>query len=328
MLPYPALTSDAALQSGGTARMVPPNCRTRSGDPLLRSVTALLLVMALAPLSTPGAAAAQEPGQTFRDCERCPLMVVVPSGDYTMGSPDGEDGRYRIEGPRHTVAIASPFAVGVDEVTFEEWDACVRAGGCGGYSPGDEGWGRGRRPVINVSWEDANSFVQWLSRETGEGYRLPTEAEWEYVARAGTETARHWGEDASEQCRYANGLDQDLARTNEGRAWMQEYNRLNPAPCADGHERTAPVGSYPANAFGLHDVMGNVNEWTQDCWNNSHSGAPADGSARQAGDCASRSLRGGGWMGGARVLRSAFRLGYPAGNRYFLVGFRVARDLN
>lgn len=308
--------------------MVPPTCRSRSGDSLLRSGTALFVVMALAALSTPLAAAAQEPGQTFRDCRGCPLMVVVPSGDYTMGSPDAEDGRYRIEGPRHRVAIASPFAVGVHEVTFEEWDACVRAGGCGGHSPGDEGWGRGRRPAINVSWEDANGFVQWLSRETGENYRLLAEAEWEYVARAGTETARHWGEDASEQCRYANGLDQDLARTDEGRAWMQEYNRLNPAPCADGHARTAPVGSYPANAFGLYDIMGNVNEWTQDCWNNSHSGAPGDGSARQSGDCAMRTLRGGGWMGGARVLRSAFRLGYPAGNRYFLVGFRVARDLN
>lgn len=308
--------------------MVPPNCRTRSRDSLLRLAVAPLLLMALGALSAPRAAAAQGPGQTFQDCESCPLMVVVPSGNFTMGSPDGEDGRYRLEGPQHTVAIASPFAVGVHEVTFEEWDACVRAGGCGGYSPGDEGWGRGRRPVINVSWEDANGFVAWLSRETGEDYRLPTEAEWEYVARAGTDAARHWGEDASEQCRYANGLDQDLARTDEGRAWMQEYSRLNPAPCADGHGRTAPVGSYPANAFGLYDVMGNVNEWTQDCWNNSHSGAAGDGSARQSGDCASRALRGGGWMGGSRVLRSAFRLGYPAGNRYFLVGFRVARDLN
>ena len=228
--------------------MVPPNCRTRSRDSLLRLAVAPLLLMALGALSAPRAAAAQGPGQTFQDCESCPLMVVVPSGNFTMGSPDGEDGRYRLEGPQHTVAIASPFAVGVHEVTFEEWDACVRAGGCGGYSPGDEGWGRGRRPVINVSWEDANGFVAWLSRETGEDYRLPTEAEWEYVARAGTNAARHWGEDASEQCRYANGLDQDLARTDEGRAWMQEYSRLNPAPCADGHGRTAPVGSYPANA--------------------------------------------------------------------------------
>ena len=153
-----------------------------------------------------------------------------------------------------------------------------------------------------------------------------TEAEWEYVARAGTETARHWGDDPSRQCRHANGLDQDLARTPEGRVWMEEYNRLDPAACADGHDRTAPVGSYPANAFGLHDVMGNVNEWTRDCWNDSHAGAPDDGSARESGDCSSRVLRGGGWLAGPRVLRSAFRLGYPAGNRYFAIGFRVARS--
>ena len=301
--------------------MVSQNRTARPGAALIRAT-------ALAALCAPSAAGAQEPGQTFRDCESCPVMVVVPAGEYTMGSPDDEDGRFAIEGPQHPVAIGSPFAVGVYEVTFDEWDACVRAGGCGGYGPGDEGWGRGRRPVINVSWEDANGYVQWLSRETGEDYRLLTEAQWEYVARAGTETPRYWGEEGSEQCRHANGLDRDLAGTNEGRAWMEEYNRLNPAPCADGHERTAPVGSYPANAFGLHDVMGNVNEWTQDCWNDSHSGAPGDGSARQSGDCSSRALRGGGWMGGARVLRSAFRLGYPGGNRYFLIGFRVARGLD
>lgn len=322
--------------------MVSPICRTRprTGQPRPRTAlprrgaaqpragVALLHVMALAALSTPWAANAQEPARTFQDCESCPVMVVVPAGEYTMGSPDDEEGRYRIEGPQHAVAIGAPFAVGVYEVTFQEWDACVRAGGCGGYSAGDEGWGRGRRPVINVSWEDANGYVQWLSRETGEDYRLPTEAQWEYAARAGTETARHWGDDASEQCSHANGLDQDLARTNEGRAWMEEYNRLDPVRCSDGHERTAPAGSYPPNAFGLHDVMGNVNEWTQDCWNNSHTGAPRDGSARESGDCSSRTLRGGGWMGAARVLRSAFRLGYPAGNRYFLVGFRVVRVLN
>lgn len=270
--------------------------------------------------------AAQEAGETFRDCEACPLMVVVPAGTFTMGSADDEEGRYPLEGPQHEVTIGAPFAVGVYEVTFEEWDACVNAGGCGGYSPGDEGWGRGDRPVINVSWEDAHSYLRWLSEETGREYRLPSEAEWEYAVRAGTTTPRYWpgGED---QCGYANGLDQDLARTNEGRAWMAEYNRLNPAECADGHERSAPVGSYPANAFGLYDAMGNVNEWTRDCWHNSYEGAPADGSAWTTGDCSSRTLRGGGWLGGSRVLRSAFRLGYPAGNRYFLIGLRVARSV-
>ncbi len=287
---------------------------------------ALFLGVAVAMMSAPRSVAAQDTGETFRDCEACPLMVIVPAGSFTMGSPDEEEGRFQLEGPQREVTIGAPFAVGVYEVTFEEWDACVNAGGCGGYTPGDEGWGRGDRPVINVSWEDARSYVQWLSRETGEDYRMLSEAEWEYAARAGTATPRYWpGEE--EQCAHANRLDQDLARTSEGQAWMAEYNRLNPAECGDGHERTAPVGSYPANAFGLHDALGNVNEWTRDCWNNSYAGAPVDGSAWTTGDCSSRTICGGGWLSGSRVLRSAFRLGYPAENRYFLIGLRVARSL-
>ena len=288
----------------------------------------ITLCIGAAVVASPGTGpvAAQEAGETFRDCEACPLMVVVPPGSFTMGSPGDEEGRYALEGPQHEVTIGAPLAVGVHEVTFEEWDACVDAGGCGGHTPEDEGWGRGRLPVINVSWEDAQSYVEWLSGETGRSYRLLSEAEWEYVARGGTTTPRYWS-GASEHCRHANGLDQDLARTNEGRAWMAEYNRLQPAQCSDGHDRTAPVGSYPANPFGLHDVLGNVNEWTLDCWNNSHADAPGDGSTRMSGDCSSRSLRGGGWLGGARTLRSAFRIGYPAGNRYFLIGLRVARSV-
>ena len=285
---------------------------------------ALSLGAAVVAVTGPRSLAAQEAGETFRDCEACPLMVVVPPGSFTMGSPSDEEGRFPLEGPQHEVTIGMPLAVGVFEVTFEEWDACVDAGGCAGHAPGDEGWGRGRLPVINVSWEDAQTYVQWLSRETGRSYRLLSEAEWEYVARGGTTTPRHWP-GAPEQCRHANGLDQDLARTNEGRAWMAEYNRMQPAQCSDGHHRTATVGSYPANAFGLHDVLGNVNEWTLDCWNPSHSDAPGDGSARTSGDCSSRVLRGGSWLGGTRILRSAFRFGYPAGNRYFVIGLRVAR---
>ncbi len=289
---------------------------------------ALSLGAALAAMTVPGPIAAQERGETFRDCAACPLMVIVPGGSFVMGSAADEEGRFPLEDPQHEVTIGAPLAVGVYEVTFEEWDACVSAGGCGGYSPGDEGWGRGRRPVINVSWQDAQGYVQWLSTETGENYRLLSEAEWEYVARAGTRTARYWEGGESAQCRNANGLDQDLARTSEGRAWMAEYNRTNPVQCADGHGRTAPVGSYTANMFGLYDVIGNVNEWTQDCWNERYDGAPSDGSAWEAGDCSSRSIRGGGWFGGARVLRLAFRLGWPAENRYFLIGLRVARTLD
>ena len=254
--------------------------------------------------------AAMEPGTVFSDCASCPEMVVVPAGSFMMGSPGSEEGRlFDSEGPRHRVTIGSPFAVGVYEVTFAEWDACVRAGGCGGYRPEDEGWGRGSHPVINVSWEDAREYVRRLSRETGEEYRLLTEAEWEFVARAGTQTARYWGESESGQCRYANGYDDDVS-------------------CSDGHEHTAPVGLFEPNAFGLYDVLGNVWEWTQDCWNESYSGAPADGSAWSSGDCSYRVMRGGSWDYGLRPLRSAYRDGYWAGVRSYGLGFRVVRSIN
>ncbi|WP_419949448.1 SUMF1/EgtB/PvdO family nonheme iron enzyme [Candidatus Palauibacter sp.] len=249
------------------------------------------------------------PAQTFRDCERCPLMVTVPAGTFIMGSPASEEGRREVEGPRRSVTIEAPFAVGVYEVTFDEWEACRRDGGCPGDRPDDEDWGRGRRPVINVSWNEAQAYVRWLSRQTGQRYRLLSEAEWEYVARAGTETARYWGESASGQCRYANGSDSS-------------------APCPDGYEYTAPVGSFTPNAFGLYDVLGNVSEWTEDCGNDSYAGAPTNGSAWQSGDCSRRVVRGGSWGIVAGGLRSALRYGFTSDYRDRHQGFRVARTLN
>ena len=179
---------------------------------------------------------AGEVGKVFRDCPECPEMVVVPSGSFMMGSPSGEKGRDSDEGPVHRVTFERPFAVGVYEVTFGEWDACVSGGGCGGHRPSDRGWGRGRRPVINVNWKDAQAYVRWLSRKTGEEYRLLSESEWEYVARAGTRAAYWWGDGV-------------------GR------NRANCSDCGDSYRYTAPVGSFSANPFGLHDVHGNVWEW-------------------------------------------------------------------
>ena len=240
------------------------------------------------------------PGKTFRDCPECPEMVVVPAGSFTMGSPAPED-----EGPQHRVTISQPFAVGKYEVTFSEWDACVSAGGCNGYRPGDEGWGRGSRPVIEVSWEDAKSYVAWLSRRTGQRYRLLTEAEWEYAARAKTRTGYSWGD-------------------RIGR------NRANCYGCGSRRDSqgTAPAGSFPANGFGLHDMHGNVWEWVEDCWHKSYAGAPSDGSAWVAGgDCSVRVLRGGSWDDAPGFLRSAGRGGNVAGFRYFSYGFRVARTL-
>ena len=240
-------------------------------------------------------------GEVFRDCPKCPELVVVAAGTYRMGSPSHEKGRDDNEGPMHEVVIEEPFAVGVYEVTFSEWEACVRGGGCQGYRPSDEGWGRGSRPVINMSWEDAQSYVQWLSGKTGEKYRLLSESEWEYVARAGTTTPFHFGSTIStDRANYGKGF------------WGQG---------------TVPVGSFEPNRFGLYDVHGNAWEWVQDCWNHSYRGAPRDGSAWERGDCSERVLRGGCWSCPPRSLRSAHRIRYSTGKRYSVFGFRIARTL-
>lgn len=305
------------------------------------------LALALAP-GTP--AAGQAVGEVFQDCDTCPVMVVLPAGSYLMGSPDsetatsGEGGRGQ-ERPQHRVAIAEPFAVGVYEVAFTEWDACTRAGGCEGYSPNDEGWGRGWRPVINVNWHEAQSYVQWLSAETGETYRLLSEAEWEYAARAGTETRWYWGDDTSVQCRFANGRDQDA----EAELPPARNPYLRFPDCRDGHVHTAPLGSFRPNPFGLYDMLGNVAEWTEDCWRsaprlgpgnyapfNAYDGAPTDGSAWFDGPCDARVQRGGTWASAPEGLRSAHRLPGEARqdprsrrrtDRSPMRGFRVAREL-
>ena len=243
-------------------------------------------------------------GHVFRDCDHCPEMVVVPAGRFEMGSPASESGRNGDEGPQHEVTIGANFAVGVYEVTFDEWGACVSNGGCGGYRPADQGWGKGGRPVINVSWDDAQAYASWLSRETGEEYRLLSEAEWEYVARAGTVTRYWWGD----------GIGANRANCNDG--------------CGDGYANTAPVGSFDANAFGLHDVHGNVWEWVEDCWHENYARAPSNGDAwlgGRGGDCSRRVLRGGSWNYNPRILRSALRGWNDAGGRYYGNGFRVAR---
>ena len=184
---------------------------------------------------------AQEVGEIFRDCTVCPEMVVVRPGSFVMGSPDMEEGRYADEGPQHEVTIGYAFAVGVYEVTFDQWDACVRGDGCGAYEPSDQGWGRGRRPVVWVNWEDAWLYADWLTEQTGEQYRLLSESEWEYVARAGTLTARYWGETDREQCQYANGYDAN------GHA---EYGfDRDMVGCRDRQPHTAPVGSFPPNGL-------------------------------------------------------------------------------
>ena len=254
---------------------------------------------------------AMKPGRVFRDCETCPEMVVVPAGSFTMGSPALEEDRFDSEGPQHAVMISRAFAVGKYEVTFAEWDACVASGGCNGYRPGDRGWGRGRRPVIDVSWNDAQAFVSWLSRKTGKEYRLLSESEWEYAARAGTSGPFHFGETIStDQANYAG------------------YYTYGPGRKGVYRGKTVPVGSFPSNAFGLHDMHGNVREWVEECWHASYSGAPSDGSAwTTGGDCSGRVLRGGSWLDEPGVLRSAYRSWVSSGVRFSLDGFRVSRTL-
>ena len=253
-------------------------------------------------------------GSVFRDCPQCPEMVVVPSGSFTMGSPSSEKYRLDNEGPQRRVTIGYAFAVGKYEVTFAEWDACASSGGCGGYRPSDSGWGRGKRPVINVSWKDAKSYVGWLSRKTGKEYRLLSESEWEYAARAGTTGPFHTGGTISTDQANYNG------RYRYGSGRRGGYR-----------EKTVPVGSFGSNGFGLHDMHGNVWEWVEDCWNGSYAGAPSDGSAWKSGDwdCGRRVLRGGSWNNGLWDLGSAHRAGDGTGFvfRYFDSGFRVARTL-
>jgi formylglycine-generating enzyme required for sulfatase activity len=248
----------------------------------------------------------------FKECDKCPEMVVAPSGSFTMGSPESEQGRHNNEGPQHQVTLARSFAVGRFAVTFDEWDACVAAGGCNGYKPSDQGWGRGRRPVINVSWDDAKAYAAWLSGKTEKTYRLLSEAEREYVTRASTSTPFWWGSSISPQQANFGGTYTD------GGGSKGTYQK-----------RTLPVDSFQPNPWGLYQVHGNVWEWTEDCYHDGYAGAPSDGSAwTSGGDCSRREQRGGSWLvDSAADLRAAFRVWNGAGNRFDNLGFRVGRTL-
>ncbi len=257
-------------------------------------------------------------GESFKDCPDCPEMVVVPAGGFNMGSPESEPERQANESPQHRVRIAKPFAVGRFPVTFAEWDACVDAGDCGGssYIPDDKGWGRGDRPVINVSWNDAKTYLQWLSKKTGKQYRLLSEAEREYAARAGSTTPFWWGSSITpEQANYDGSMEPYKGGGQKG-----EYR-----------QKTLPVRSFKPNPWGLYQVHGNVWDWVGDCWHDSYNGAPADGSIWTTGECTFRVLRGGSWLDVPGGLRAAVRGGGDPVDRGGSVGFRVAlgwQDLN
>ena len=245
-------------------------------------------------------------GRVFRDALSSggagPQMVVLPTGRFRMGDLSGDG--YNNERPVHTVTISRPIAMGRYPVTFEDYDLYVWA--MGSKRPGGSGWDRGRRPVIEVNWHDARAYATWLSAQTGKTYRLPSESEWEYAARAGTETAYSWGDEIG--VNRANGH-------NSGSKWSGR--------------KTSPVGSFEPNAFGLFDMHGNVWEWVEDCWHDNYEGAPTDGRAwTSAGDSSRAVVRGGSWFDVPRFLRSAYRLRYRPSIRNIGCGFRLVQDLN
>jgi formylglycine-generating enzyme required for sulfatase activity len=253
-------------------------------------------------------------GKTFRDCPDCPMMVVIPAGAFWQGSAESSPLAVSLEKPRHRVTIAEPFAVSVFEITMAQWDACVADSGCD-TRPQDNGWGRGNRPVIMVSWNDAMQYVGWLGKKTGQVYSLPSESQWEYLARAGEES--DWlGGSASAVCDYGN-----IAANETAFEWRHP-------DCEDGAvARTTPAGSYQPNAFGVYDVIGNVAEWTLDCMNLSYLEAPSDGGAWSRGMCSSRMTRGGSWFTGTRESRLAARFNLKNGDRNDFTGFRVVRQV-
>jgi formylglycine-generating enzyme required for sulfatase activity len=240
------------------------------------------------------------PKSEFRECAHgCPTMVVVPAGSFTMGSPES-DKAYDNERPQHEVRLAKPFAIGKFDVTFGEWDACVEAGACRWV-----GWA-GDRPVTDVSWQDAKLYAAWLSRVTGKAYRLLTEAEWEYAARAGSKTRYFFGDDEAELGQYA---------------WYEGNSGEHTQPIAP------PVGKKKPNAFGLYDMHGNVWQWVEDCYHESYEGAPSDGSAWATGDCRRRVLRGGAWINAPGALRAATRFRFEPAFRGIDIGFRLGRTM-
>lgn len=252
------------------------------------------------------------PGKTFRDCEACPGMIVVPAAAYWQGSDETSELALEMEKPRRLVTIDKPFAVSVYEITMAQWDACFDDQGCTSR-PTDNGWGRADRPVMMVSWNDAEEYVHWISEKTGESYRLPSESEWEYFARAG-EPGDWTGGAAELVCQFGN-----IAGSETGFRWQHQQ-------CSDKLPLgTAPVGSYKPNAFGLYDTTGNVSEWTADCLNLSYLDAPVDGSAWGRGICSSHMARGGSWITGSKEIRLPARFDLKNGDQNDFTGFRVVR---
>jgi formylglycine-generating enzyme required for sulfatase activity len=281
----------AALRAAGAEPSSTPALVATAPKEALADAAPVAAAPEPAPAAEPMPAAPEPPADTFRECDACPLMLNVQGGTFLMGAPDDELGRKAWEGPQRKVAMA-PFAMGVSEVTYDEWDACVADGGCGKYAPKDAG-ARGKLPVTQVSWKDATAYAAWLTKKTGRVYRLPTEAEWEYAGRGGTTTPFWWG------------AMNDAAKSGSGTAAQS-------------------VDSLAANPLGLLGVTGNAREWVQDCYVNTFAKAPLDGRSVEVAKCAQRVVRGGSFNDGVEALRIAARARNAPDFRDRLTGFRVA----
>ncbi|MDX2142896.1 MAG: formylglycine-generating enzyme family protein [Rhodospirillaceae bacterium] len=278
------------------------------------------ITFAVSACTADGAKTKPVAGAVFRDCRDCPEMIIVPAGNALIGSLESEVGRLPNEGPQHEVRIARPFAISKFEVTRGQYAAFVRetgrvsstrcvvwTGARGGEAVDGKSWQDPNfpqtddHPVVCITWTDANDYVNWLRGKTGKPYRFLSEAEWEYAARAGTTTRYSFGDDAKDICKFANVPDQSAKDSVRGSPWLY-------TDCTDGYGvQTSPVGTFAPNAFGLHDMHGNLWEWTEDCYSDTFTGAPTDGSAWMAAPCHRRAVRGGSLSAPVQNSRSASR---------------------
>ena len=322
LVPEPTSVSEAlpAVEESGeeTASTEPvpaPVIETIRDDPAFVNETVpahLQSATETAETETVSASAAVAPGPVVAGSSPMGIdMVVINPGTGILGSPDSEEKRARFENPLRNTSISYKFEVSKYEITFDDWAKCLKDGGCAGHKPDDKEWGRGKRPVIDVSFNDAKNFVKWLNKKTGETYRLLSEVEWEYVARAGQTGPFGTG----------NGISSKDANF-DGKA---PYGAGAAGPYL---RKTQPVGQYEPNAFGVYDMHGNVYEWVEDCWNADHTGAVGDGSPRTDGDCDFRVMKGGSWVTHGYQARAAARIRYVTDYRYDDYGIRIARTLN
>jgi formylglycine-generating enzyme required for sulfatase activity len=296
------VAAGALLATDGASAQQRATMPAASGTPVQ------IFPAAIYPL-TPEREQSLRPKDSFKECDVCPEMVVVPKGSFTMGTPTSEPDRDVGEDPLHRVNIPRPFAVARFKISFDEWDACIADNGCDGIRGDDNGFGRGRLPADGISFEAAKSYLAWISRKLGRTYRLPSESEREYFTRAGTTTPFWFGKTISAQ--------------------QANYSASTPyanGPRGEDSKGPKPVDAYMPNKFGLYQVHGNGWEWTEDCYNKRYTqDTPADGSPWREGDCTKRMLRGGPWNWSANMLRSGYRYGAYVGSGY---GFRVVRTLN